>query len=578
MTLKLIYIIIFSICIQVANSQQVYIDQGIQVNGLWCFPTHNNPKEYQYLPTRSRLALDEDKHPKFSFMRYITERPTTEDTTSSIKEAGGGGILHFLILYDTPKTQVEDAELLLQERFEDDTFKIKGPILFETGKYALVSSILNGVTNEREQKVISMGEAPVMENSKIALSFDVDPLHSKLLLESFKMDTPDISIMFDLTFSGLTEAYDATLEIDWSEIKKSVSFGAGGTIYFVGADVEFGLDELFKDNSIRLITNGSDANLEALLTTVYDKLLELMFKPVEPAIVPEEQQGGIMDAVTALIGEDGPISSGNTTGFGLNASFQRKELRSEGQSRLFFKGRSTVFRHHILTFNIGDLYQNYGNDTRFFRDVPIWDPAFQQREVFVGVDGDLEKEFESMLNSVTLSVRKKHLNGSETVKEVFLNKERFKSYEGNLSMFYLNQGDTIQTDWLNYQYKTVWKFNGGGSYESEWLDENGAMVNLYVPFKRRKIILDGNLKALEAQSVKAISVLVDYPFFDKTKTHRLTLRPNDILEEKNFDITLPNTEEEVNYTITWFIEDQPSITKQAKDKYGLIFIDEIPKD
>src|SRR5690606_18668355 len=324
---------------------------------------------------------------------------------------------HFLILYDTPEEQIEKAERLLVEKFEDDEIKIVGPIVFDSGKYALVSSILNSETNERKKQILAMGEAPVMENSRIALSFDVDPLHSKLLLESFKMDTPDISITFELSFSGLTDAYDATLEIDWSEIKESQNFAAGGTVYFVGADVELGLDELFKNNSIRLVTNGSHPNMESLLNTVYNKLLELMFQPVEPTLIPESQQGGLTDAIMELVGSNGPLSSGNTTGFGFNASYQLKKLRTEGQSRLMFKGRSTVTRKHFITFNMGDLYKKYGANEQFFRDVPVWDPAFQQREVFVGIDGDLEKEFENMLNSVTLSLRKQHANGNQTVDE-----------------------------------------------------------------------------------------------------------------------------------------------------------------
>lgn len=559
-----------------SKAQQIHIDQGVQVNGLWCFPVHNKPKTYKYLPTQSRLALDENQHPKFSFMRYITEKPTEGTSGNSISQAGGGGILHFLILYDTPEEQIEKAERLLIEKFEDEEIKIVGPIVFDSGKYALVSSILNSETNERKKQILAMGEAPVMENSRIALSFDVDPLHSKLLLESFKMDTPDISITFELSFSGLTDAYDATLEIDWSEIKESQNFAAGGTVYFVGADVELGLDELFKNNSIRLVTNGSHPNMESLLNTVYNKLLELMFQPVEPTLIPESQQGGLTDAIMELVGSNGPLSSGNTTGFGFNASYQLKKLRTEGQSKLMFKGRTTVTRKHFITFNMGDLYSKYGANEQFFRDVPVWDPAFQQREVFVGIDGDLEKEFENMLNSVTLSLRKQHANGNQTVDEVFINKSTFKEFDGNLSMRYLNQGDSIQTQWLEYQYKTVWKFKGGGTYESEWINESGAMVNLFVPFKRRKIFLDGDLNSLKDKAIRAISVQVSYPFFSETKQHRLTLRPTDDLQEKSFEVTLPNSEEEVNYTITWFVEDSDPLEKTSKDKFGLIFIDEIP--
>ena len=558
-------------------SQQIYIDKGTQVNGLWCFPLHNDANTYLYLPTQARLALDEEKHPKFSFMRYITEKPS-DDTTKSVSEAGGGGILHFLVLYDTPQEQIVEAERLLKEQFKNEEITIRGPIIFESASYTLVSSILNKDSKENERTILSIGTAPVMENTKIALSFEVSPLNSKLLLESFKMDTPDISLIFDLQFSGLSEAYDATLEIDWSEVKKSKSFGAGGNVYFVSADVELGLDELFKDNSIKLITNGSDDKMESLLNTVYEKLLELMFEPVQPAIIPEAERAGLMDALTAMIGPDGPLSSGNTFNFGLNASFQMKELRVEGQSRLFFKGRSTVNRHHFITFNIGDLYQTYGEDTRFFRDVPIWDPAFQQREVFVGVDGELEKEFEKMLNSVTLSLRKKHANGNETLAEVFINKESFKDYEGNLSMRYLNQGDSIRTDWLTYEYRTIWKFKGGGSYESDWNKENSAMVNLFTPFERKTIYLGGDLTSMEDQDVRAISVQIKYPFFNQVKKDRMTIRPSDKLEEKSFEITLPTTIEEVDYTITWMRKNNPPVSKKGKDKYGLIFIDELPKE
>jgi hypothetical protein len=510
-------------------------------------------------------------------MRYITEKQSEEASANTVTEAGGGGILHFLILYDTPTEQIEGAQALLRKKLENEDLKIRGPLVFDKGNFALISSILNRETGKEEKTILSVGEAPVLENSSIALSFDVSPLDSKLLLESFKMDTPDISLIFDLTFSGLSDSYDATLEIDWSEVKKSKSFGAGGSIYFISANVELGFDELIKNNSIRLITTGSNTSMEALLNTVYSKLLEVMFKPIEAASVPPEQRGDMMGAISALTGPGGLLSSGNTTGFGLNASFQLKEMKIEGKSNLFFKGRSTISRHHFITFNIGDLYQIYGQDERFFRDVPIWDPAFQQREVYVGIDGDLEKEFKSMLNSVSVTLRKKHLNGKETIADILIKKKSFKDYEGKLSMRYLNQGDTIRTDWLNYEYKTSWKFKGGGGYETPWKEENSSMVNLFIPFHRRTILLDGDLRALKQKNIRAISVQISYPFFDQIKQHRITLRPSDDLSKKSFEITLPNAIEEVNYKITWIKQDASKQELNGVDSFGIIFIDEIPE-
>ena len=77
-----------------------------------------------------------------------------------------------------------------------------------------------------------------------------------------QMRTPDISIVFDMTFTGLNEAYDADLTINWSEVRNSQSFGAGGSVYFVGADVELAFDELRRNNAIKLRSSGSDAAME----------------------------------------------------------------------------------------------------------------------------------------------------------------------------------------------------------------------------------------------------------------------------------------------------------------------------
>lgn len=574
---KILFIVLLIMYSCQLCAQQVLIDKGTRINGLWCFPLHTDENTYLYLPPRARLALDKEQHPKFSFMRYMTEKQTEDASANTITEAGGGGILHFLILYDTPSEQIEDAQTLLREKLENENIIIRGPIVFDNGSFVLISSILNHETGTEERKVLSIGEAPVLENSSIALSFDISPLDSKLLLESFKMDTPDISLIFDLTFSGLSDSYDATLEIDWSEVKKSKNFSAGGSIYYIGADVELGFDELIKNNAIRLITNGSNASMEALLNTVYNKLLEVMFKPVEVSNIPPEQRGSMMEAISSLTGPEGILSSGNTTGFGLNASFQMKEIRVEGKSNLFFKGRSSISRHHFITFNIGDLYKKYGQDKHFFKDIAIWDPAFQQREIYVGIDGDLEKEFESMLNSVTVTLRKKHLNGAETLADILIKKESFKNYEGKLSMRYLNQGDTIRTDWLNYEYKTSWKFKGGGGYDTPWQTENSAMVNLFIPFRRRTIHLEGDMSTFKELGIRAVSVQINYPFFDKIKRYQITIRPTDKLSEKSFEITLPNSLENVNYKITWIKRNAPKQELEGVDNFGIIFIDEIPE-
>ncbi|HOY06325.1 MAG TPA: hypothetical protein PLO67_13035 [Saprospiraceae bacterium] len=565
---------LFWAAICVASAQQIMVDQGGEFSGLWCFPVYGDSATYLYLPSRARLGLSGDSLPEFSFLRYVTEKPGNAPS-GTITEAGGGGIVTFLILYDTPEAQIREAEKELREKTGNRKAILRGPVIFIRGRYLLVSSILMPDGNTKKE-VLGAGEAPVLENSRLAFSFEVDPVRSKLLLESFKMKTPDISLIFQLGFSGLTDSYEAKLDIDWSEMRHSQSFGAGGSAYFISADIELGFDELIRNNTIRLTTVGTNESMESLLNMVYSKLLDLMFKPVEPEKVPEAKKGGLLDALGAIAG--GALSSRKLAKVGFNVAFQMKHLQMSGQSTLYFHGRSTVERNHFISFNIGDLYRKYGQNERIFRDVALYDPAFQQREVYVGVDGSLEKEFNRMVNNVTVRLRKKHADGAITMKEVLINRSVFTDSTGRFRMVYLNRGDTDMIKWLDYDYQTVWKFVGGGTFISEWTHSNAAMINLYAPFQRRIIALEGDFALLSQQDIRAVSVRIEYPFFSEIKKDDRTIRAGDNLNEKSFEVTLPLGREEVDYSITWLRRDGTKVSVGGKDQIGLLFIDELPKN
>lgn len=557
-----------------SKAQMPLLDRGEYIEGLWCFPLHTDSLTFVYLPNSARFAFNEEKGPRFSYLRYAITKPKAENSTSSITEADGGGILHMLVLYETTPETIAKAETALRKKYNNNPkLKLRGPVAFEKGNYALISSILVEGSQKKETKLIAMGEAPVLENTSLALSFSLGPVQSKLLLESFKMKTPDVSIVFDLAFTGLTESYDAELDIDWSEAKKSQAFNAGVSVYFVNADVELGFEKMRRDNAIKLTVNGSGGILEGLLTTVYDKLLNLMFKPVHAE--KADQQNG-MGAIDALLGPNGPLSSRKTTGFGLNVGYQLKEMQSEGHSHLFFKGRSTVQRHHYIAFNVSNIYQRYGDNPDYFKDVPMWDPTFQQREIFIGVDGDLEKEFQKMLNSVTVNIRKKHGSGQTSADSKLINKDVFKAGFKPITVAYGWDSDSNRTKWMDYEFMNIWQFQGGGTYQTPWEPSAAAMVNVYTPFTRKTIAFDGDLASLQAKGIRMVSVALSYPFFGRTNRPRITIRPGENISEKTLEVTLPNNVEEIDYEISWQKSDGTIITKKGKDKFGLIFIDELP--
>ncbi|MCU0459076.1 MAG: hypothetical protein MUE37_08310 [Bacteroidales bacterium] len=556
------------------NAQQIQIDRGIRAAGLWCFPLLNDSLSYLYLPNQAFLSRDGEGRPQFSLMRYVDNRAPVSGNATTITEAAGGAILHFLVEYNTHRDTVEAAQRYLRELFGTEEIKVKGPVIFEKGSYSLISSVLTPA-GQRTSSMLALGSAPVLEGSKIALSFELTPQKSKILLESFQMSTPDISLSFDFSFTGLTDAYQAELLIDWSEVHQSQAFQAGGSVYFISADVQASFDKLRRDNAIRLVTSGEDTNMDALLNTVYDKLLNLMFSPVKPENVPEDKRGGLMDALSSLTGSKGLMGSRKTTGFGIHAGFQLKDMRSEGTSRLNFNSRSVVSRHHYIVFNIGDIYQRYGNDQNHFRTINIFDPDFSQREVHVSVDGSLEPEFTSFINSVTVTLRKKHEGGEETISELFVDKNTLADAPGPLVMVYGSLKDTDRLKWLDYDYKSIWQFKRGGSYTTDWNTQSASMINLFAPYERRVIEVIGDNEVLLENNIRSVIVELSYRFFGEIRKSRLIIMANEPVSDKFFEITQPVNDYTYEYTVKWIKQDGQQISKNYSDSSGIIFIDNL---
>jgi hypothetical protein len=572
--------IIGLLCARQAFAQQIALEQGVRANGLWCFPIATDRRQYVYLPNVSQLGRDEAGKPQFSFVRYVLNQGGESDGASAITNAGGGGILHFLVLYETPQSVIAGAQQALRRDSADDSITLRGPIVFQSGRYTLVSSIVGTATSSPERHVLAIGNAPVVEGNRIALSFDLGPKEANLLMQSFAMNTPDISLVFDMTFQGLTEAYDAELTIDWAEVHKTEGFNAGGSVYFVSAQVEKMMDELRRNHAIRLRSSGSDSAMEALLTNVYNKLLELMFRRVEPERVPAEQRGGLIDALAALTNSRaGPLSSSKTTGFGAHVGYQLKEMKSEGSSVLNFNHRATVERHSFITFNIGDFYRRFGSDQSYFRTVNIGDAAFQQREVQVALDGALLSDFDRQINNVSVTLRKVHQSGQETVRELVLDREKLNGPAKPLRLIYGWDHDDNRLAWLNYDYRTRWSFKGGGTYQTPWTTTDAPMIDLFAPYLRHTVQITGNYDTLKSKGVRAVIVQLEYSFFgERRRSQPIVIRPDRVVEEPKVEITLPQNHFDTDYTITWQFNDGRSVTTRGRDVSGLIFIDEISEN
>jgi len=563
-------------CTGTAAAQQVLIDRGVRVGDLWCFPLASDSVTYVYLPASVRLANDEQGRPQFSFVRYVINTSSDSARASSITEARGGGVLTFLVQLDTPASMVNEASAALPKLVKDDRATLRGPIVYTDGRYTLVSSVLKAGGEAGQRQALATGRAPVLEGNRIALSFDLDPERATLLLQSFAMATPDVSLMFDMSFAGLTDAYHADLTVNWSQVRKSQSFSAGASYYYVSADISLAIDELRRTQAVELRTAGNHPASEALLSTVYGKLLDLLFKPVEPERAPAAEKGGMMDALGAMFRSGGSMSSRKMLGFGAEVAYQMRDIRSEGKSVMSFDHRASVQRHQSIAFNLGDLQRTHGSDSRHFRTVNLGDPAFQQREVQVGLDGALLPELQSVINNVTVTLRKTHANGEQTLRELVLDRSNASGAAAALRMVYGWNQDQDRVAWLGYDYRTRWSFRGGGVYTTDWTRSEAPMIDLFAPYQRHVVQLAGDAEALRARGVRAVVVEVDYPFFNERRRPQLVVRPGEPLDQKQLEITLPMGQPAYEVMLTWQLAGGQRVTAKRQESSGLVFVDEMP--
>ena len=258
------------------TAQEILLDKMEKCGDLICYPSMKEPNEFYYLPDQPRLAYKHGK-PQFSFLKYARTRATGKAGTGT---AQGGGILHFLVTYGATKDRVRAAEKELQERHPDA--KIVSPIVYRRGSFALITSFKEGdVINTR---TVAVGKAPLMEGQKAAVSMALTRQGAELLWESFKSDTPDISLVFDMEFAGIRNPFEAKVEADWSRISSSQSIKAGVKYAWFGADVDMLFQELRQTQAVKVTTKGENAPLERILQAVNAKLLNVMF---DPAPAPE---------------------------------------------------------------------------------------------------------------------------------------------------------------------------------------------------------------------------------------------------------------------------------------------------
>ncbi len=644
---KIFLLIGILISVKIGFGQQILLDKPLRAGDLTLFPELNNESVYYYLPDKVRIGKGADGKPQFSFLRYVENVRSANES----REGDGGGIVHAVIELKVPDEMLSKARQEVR-RLKQNAI-IQGPIVYKGGTIALISSFTDPASGFTK-KVSGLGKAPILDNEKAAISVLLTKQGAKILWESFKTPTPDMSISFEMEVAGFRSPIGATIEANFDQIYSHQSIQAAVASPVLAAEINTTFDDLVKTGAIKVTQVGTDANIERAVEAAYTKLTNMMFDPSGGTGTPGLSQltgtGGqpsLLDRATTMLntartetrqenerrrteateelrnserlagGSSAPATGASTTAPAPEGTEEpgmppgvrslpndrmsqiennynrRRNLIEQSQVsapslavafsyELKKVHQSGIFRIDLNKYNSDNLVmrfdENFGqiNCETCFRQVNIDDPFYQQREITAFLDGANASDFDKYINSVNVTMRKKHATGDLTTDEIRIDRKNLNAEGNNFKLLYGWKGDENRSKWLDYEYKTDWFFFGGYKSSTEWTKNSTSTVPLSAPFIRRLITIEADPDLIKKENVRSIEVKVYSKLgeFIQSKELKLNTRTNQF--SGSIDSIQPINLLDYEFEYTWYLLDGKTKTSGKRSTNSTtIFVDTI---
>jgi tetratricopeptide (TPR) repeat protein len=269
-----------------------------------------------------------------------------------------------------------------------------------------------------------------------------------------------------------------------------------------------------------------------------------------------------------------PKPSGSTP-WGVIASFKLRRVESTGAFNLNLKQWLRTERPVRFAANIGDLSGLMGNP-RYFRRVNLDDPVFKQREIPVSVDVRGEDAFADMLNAVTVTLKKRHESGKETLGEVTISRAEFAGGKLQTLVYGWDQ-DNNRTRWLDYEVRERWNYVGGPVVETPWTKTSAGALVLEPPLRPRALILEADPTFLQTQGVRDVVVEVRYRAADAERIATATVRAQAPSGETRLLLYQDPQQPGYSYSYTWRLRGgDRRAAGPFKETADIIYLDEVP--
>jgi hypothetical protein len=272
----------------------------------------------------------------------------------------------------------------------------------------------------------------------------------------------------------------------------------------------------------------------------------------------------------------GDRNDGGGSNFSISIAFRYRKIQRSGKFVINMKQWNRVEIPVRFAANVGNLAR-YMDDERMFRRVSLNDPMFKQREIPVTVDVASEEAFAAMLNAVTVTLKKRHESGAETLDEVNIHRADFGS--GTMeTMVYGWDGDDDRDAWLEYDHRVRWSYVGGPVIETDWQPTTAGALVLEPPLRPRELTLEADPVLLREQGVRDVVLEVTYPAGDVERSAHATVKPSDEIGRQTLVLYQDPQHPDYTYSFDWRLYGGRRVEAGPfEDTADTVYLDEIPQ-
>jgi hypothetical protein len=517
-----------------------------------CFPAatkepEKKSKNYYYLPANPRISRDKDGTPKFSMVRFVTDKT---------KEAGGaeGAIIHFLVEYGLTKKQQQETARLIKKEVKGA--KLKGAVPLEAGAEGNSFNVISATLTDKgfTSTLVTTGKAPVMEGQKVAVAARLDAYGATLLAKSLEQPTTDISVVFDLKYIVKLPAYDVRVIINYDkyhELEKENSetrekktstrrrwnpkwynlfnISSSKSTMITEEEQTRAIDFLQETGAVTFdyVQHVPDADKEIVESGLHKIVLESFFdmqkrlgEPTEEELVDDNDSEADKTADAQRRKNAAKAKKYKYT------VFQRKEIKRTSTQTLHLKKVMARYEHHTMTGNVGTWYAKYKDNPKLVTEVNLDDPFFQRRQMRFVIDNEAYDIFKEMVNYATVQVRVPRKGQQPFIDELTIDKKYLEANGQTALLSYARMGDDKQI----YDYAVQWSLRGGHLYPKtvNWNKGEMMAVTLSAPVRPVTLEAEADLDELSDMGVARVSVELRYKRFGKKYVDKkgLSLSPS----------------------------------------------------